>query len=267
MARKIEGLEAGLQTLSSDAGGGDNIWVMKPDGSKAKQITKETFRLLNNGAWMPDGQYFVTRKHFTSQRSLGAGEIWMYHISGGKGIQLTKRKNDQQDVNEPVVSPDGKYVYFSEDVYPGGYFQYNKDPNDQIYVIKRYDTETGNIETVTGGPGGACRPQISNDGKKLAFVRRIRTKSVLFVHDLETGQEFPIFDGLSKDQQEAWAIFGPYTGYDWMPGDEEIVIWGKGKLNRVNVTTIASQIIPFQIDDTRKVAETVKFKLFLSLFL
>jgi len=246
--------------FTSDAGGGDNIWVMKSDGSDAKQITQETFRLLNNGAWMPDGQYFVTRKHFTSQRSLGAGEIWMYHISGGKGIQLTKRKNDQQDVNEPVVSPDGKYVYFSEDVYPGGYFQYNKDPNDQIYVIKRYNTETGNIEVVTGGPGGACRPQISNDGKKLAFVRRVRTKSVLFIHNLETGQEFPIFDGLSKDQQEAWAIFGPYTGYDWMPGDEEIVIWGKGKLNRVNVTTKASQIIPFQIDDTRKVAETVKFK-------
>jgi hypothetical protein len=35
---------------------------------------------------------------------LGAGEMWMYHISGGEGIQLTKRKNDQQDVNEPTIS-------------------------------------------------------------------------------------------------------------------------------------------------------------------
>ncbi|MEL7222889.1 MAG: amidohydrolase, partial [Bacteroidota bacterium] len=69
--------------FTSDAGGGDNIWTMAVDGSDAKQITKEDFRLLNNASWTPDGQYFVARKHFTSGRSLGAGEMWMYHISGG----------------------------------------------------------------------------------------------------------------------------------------------------------------------------------------
>jgi len=189
--------------FTSDAGGGDNIWVMDSDGSNPKQITKESFRLLNNGVWSADGDYIVARKHFTSQRSLGAGEMWMYHITGGSGTQITKRKNDQQDVNEPNISPDGKYLYYSEDVYPGGFFQYNKDPNKQIYVIKRYDFETGEIETITGGPGGAARPQVSRDGKKLAFVKRVRTKTVLFIHDLETGEEYPLYDKLNKDQQEA----------------------------------------------------------------
>ena len=127
--------------FTSDAGGGDNIWTMNPDGSEAKQITKESFRLLNNAEWMPDGNYIVARKHFTSGRSLGAGELWMFHITGGNGFQLTKKKNDQQDVNEPTVSPDGKSIYYSEDMYPGGFFQYNKDPNSQIYAIKKYDVE------------------------------------------------------------------------------------------------------------------------------
>ena len=246
--------------FTSDAGGGDNIWVMQADGSEAKQITKESFRLLNNGAWLPDGQYFVARKHFTSQRSLGAGEIWIYHISGGEGVQLTKRKNDQQDVNEPAISPDGRYLYFSEDMYPGGFFQYNKDPNDQIYQIRRYDRETGEIERVTGGPGGACRPQVSNDGKKLAFVKRIRTKTVLMIHDLVTGQEYPIFEGLSKDQQEAWAVFGAYTGFDWMPDDRNIVIWGQGKIWKVDVAAKIGTEIPFSVNAKHKLAETVKFK-------
>src|SRR5258708_39045483 len=58
--------------FTSDAGGGDNIWMMNRDGSEAKQITKESFRLLNNGVWSPDGEYIVARKHFTSTRSLGA---------------------------------------------------------------------------------------------------------------------------------------------------------------------------------------------------
>ncbi len=158
--------------FTSDAGGGDNIWVMNRDGSNAKQITKETFRLLNNAAWSPDGEYIIARKHFTSTRSLGAGEMWMYHISGGGGLQLTERKNDQQDVNEPVISPDGRYVYFSEDMYPGGSFQYNKDPNNQIFVIKRFDREKGITEKVTGGPGGAVRPQISHDGKLLVVYKK-----------------------------------------------------------------------------------------------
>ena len=83
----------------------------------------------------PTGSILVARKHFTGTRSLGAGEMWLYHKNGGEGIQLTKRKNDQQDAGEPIVSPDGKFVYWSEDVTPGPYFQYNKDPNQGIYAI------------------------------------------------------------------------------------------------------------------------------------
>jgi imidazolonepropionase-like amidohydrolase/Tol biopolymer transport system component len=250
--------------FTSDAGGGDNCWTMNTDGSDAKQITKEDFRLLNNGVWI-DNQYIVARKHFTSGRSLGAGEIWMYHITGGEGLQLTERKNDQQDVNEPSVSPDGRYVYFSEDMYPGGYFQYNKDPNSQIFVIRRYDRKEGKTENVITGPGGAMRPQISNDGNLLAYIMRVRTKTVLYVHDLRTGEEWPIFDQLSKDQQEAWTIFGTYPGFDWMPDDKHIVIYGLGKIWKVPVNLSSDKAaqtieIPFTVDVNMKVAETLQPK-------
>ncbi len=247
--------------FTSDAGGGDNIWVMDKDGSNARQVTKEHFRLLNNAVWSPDGQYIVARKHFTSGRSLGAGEIWMYHISGGDGIQLTKRKNDQQDVNEPSVSPDGRYIYFSEDMYPGGFFQYNKDPNNQIYMIRRFDREKGSLENITGGSGSAFRPQISPDGKLLAFVRRVRTKTVLYLRELATGEEWPIYDQLSKDQSEAWAIFGVYTGFAWMPDGKEIVIWANGKINRVKTNSDNQAVeIPFTCHVKQQIASTVRFQ-------
>lgn len=246
--------------FTSDAGGGDNVWVMDADGKNPKQITQEDFRLLNNPVWTPDGQYIIARKHFTSSRSLGAGEMWMYHITGGSGIQLTKRKNDQQDVNEPALSPDGRYLYFSEDMYPGGYFQYNKDPNSQIYIIRRYDRETGELRDVISGPGGACRPQPSPDGKQLAFVRRVRTQTVLYVHNLQTGQQIPVFDKLSKDQQEAWAIFGVYTGYNWLPDNIHIVIWAQGKLWKINTQTQQAAEIPFMATATHRIHDAVKFR-------
>jgi imidazolonepropionase-like amidohydrolase/Tol biopolymer transport system component len=247
-------------SFTSDQNGGDNIWVMRRDGSDMRQITNESFRLMNNSFWAPEGDYIIAKKHFSSTRSLGSGELWMYHISGGAGVQLVQKPNDQQDLGQPFASADGKHIYYSQDVYPGGFFQYNKDPNSQIYVVNRYDRETGRTERVTGGAGGAISPTLSPDGKTLAFIRRVRTKSVLYLRDLESGIERPIYDNLSRDQQEAWAIFGPYTNFNWTPDNQHLIFWANGKINRLNVNTLAVNEIPFTATVRYQVAEPVTFE-------
>lgn len=245
--------------FTSDRGGGNNLWRMKADGSGAVAVTKEDFRLLNNPAWTPDGQYLVGRKHFSSTRSLGAGELWMYHRDGGSGLQLTTRKNDQQDQGEPAFSPDGRYVYFSEDMSPGGAFDYNRNVHGLIYAIRRLDRETGEIENVVASAGGAVRPQPSPDGRSLAFVKRVRDKSVLHVLDLASGEARPVWDGLSHDQQEAWAIFGPYPNFDWTPDSKAVVIWAQGKLWRVDMASGAPAPIPFQAEVRQTVLPALRF--------
>lgn len=251
--------------FTSDRAGADNIWVMDRDGSDPKQITKESFRLLNGPAWTPDGKYILARKHFTSTRSLGAGEVWMYHITGGSGLQLTERNNDQQDQgNEIAVSPDGRYVYFSEDLTPGETFQYNKDPNAGIYGIRRLDRETGELENLITGVGGAARPTPSPDGKSIAFVRRVRGESVLYVYDVESGTARPLYDGLDYDQQEVWAIFGVYPAMDWTPDGESIVFWADGKIQRIDVGEPGEEmptpvVIPFEADVEQTITEAIRF--------
>ena len=247
-------------SFTSDAGGGNNIWVMTADGQNAKAITKEKYRLLNNAVWTPDGKSLVARKHYTSERSVGAGEMWQYPLVGSAGLQITKRKNDQQDVNDPSISPDGRYLYYAEDMYPGGFFQYNKDPNSQIYVIKQYDFTTGKTKTITGGPGGAARPIISRDGKNLAFVKRIREQTVLYIHNLATGEEKPIYFDLDKDQQEAWAVFGVYPYFSWMPNNKDLVFWSAGKIHSINIDSKVIKNIPFEIDTSIKLTETHQVK-------
>jgi imidazolonepropionase-like amidohydrolase/Tol biopolymer transport system component len=247
-------------SFTSDAEGGNNIWVMTADGQNAKAITNEKYRLLNNAVWTPDGKSLVARKHYTSERSVGAGEIWQYPLVGSAGLQITKRKNDQQDVNDPSISPDGKFLYYAEDMYPGGFFQYNKDPNSQIYVIKQYDFTTGKTKIITGGPGGAARPIISRDGKNLAFVKRIREQTVLYIHDLATGEEKPIYFDLDKDQQEAWAVFGVYPYFSWMPNNRDLVFWSAGKIHSINIDSKVIKNIPFEIDTSIKLTETHQVK-------
>jgi len=249
-----------LISYTSDKEGGDNIWVMNSDGTNKHSITKESFRLLNNASWTPDGQYLVARKHFTGTRSLGAGEMWLYHKNGGDGIQLTKRKNDQQDAGEPTVSPDGKYIYWSEDVTQGPNFQYNKDPYSGIYAIKRLNRETGDIETVTGGAGGACRPQLSPDGRLLAFVKRVRLKSVMYLHNLNTGEEWSVYDDLSHDQQETWAIFGVYPNFAWTPDSKNLIFYAKGKIWNLDINTLSPAQIPFEVTSTQTITDAVHFQ-------
>lgn len=244
--------------FTSDRGNGDNIWVMKRDGTDPQQVTKETFRLLNAPAWSPDGEFIVARKHFTSTRSLGAGEMWLYHRSGGDGLQLTKRPNDQKDAGEPVFSHDGRYIYFSQDTTPGRVFEYNKDPNTQIYVIQRFDRQTGDTIAFVTGPGGAIRPTPSRDGKSLAFIRRVRYKSTLFIKDLASGLERPIYDGLERDMQETWAIHGVYPTMAWTPDNSAIVFWSRGKIHRIDVNSKQVSTIPFRVKGTRAITEVVR---------
>ena len=208
---------------------------MDRDGSNRRQVTKESFRLVNSPAWLPDGEYIVARKHYTATRSLGAGEMWLYHRSGGEGLQMTKKPNDQKDAGEPAFSPDGRYLYYSQDTTPGPTFEYNKDPNGEIYVIQRLDRQKGETEPFINGPGGAIRPTPSPDGRFLAFVRRVRAKSVLFVQNLESGANVPLYDGLDRDLQETWAIHGVYPRMAWTPDSRSLVFWAGGKLHRIEV--------------------------------
>jgi Tol biopolymer transport system component/imidazolonepropionase-like amidohydrolase len=245
--------------FTSDRGGGDNIWVMDRDGANPKAVSSESFRLLSQPAWTPDGQYIVGRKHFTSSRSLGAGEMWLFHRSGGNGVQLTERRTQQKDSGEPAFSPDGRYLYFSDDVTPGGVFEYSKDPNTEIYAIQRLDRETGEISKFLGGPGGAIRPTPSPDGKLLAFIRRVRYQSVLYVMDIASGRETPIHDALDRDMQETWAIHGVYPAMSWTPDGKSLVFWAGGKIKRIDVASKAVAEIPFHVADTRMAREAIRF--------
>jgi imidazolonepropionase-like amidohydrolase/Tol biopolymer transport system component len=246
--------------FTSDRSGGDNLWIMRSDGSDPQQVTKETFRLLNSPVWTPDGQYVAGRKHFTSRRSLGAGEIWLYHRSGGgEGLQMTERPNDQKDLGEPAFSPDGRYLYYSQDTTPGAVFEYSKDVHAGIYSIRRLDRETGETVTMLSGPGGAIRPTPSRDGRSLAFIRRSGLDTVLHVMDLRSGAIRPLFRGLDRDMQETWAVHGVYPTMAWTPDDRSIIVWGGGKIHRVDVASGEATVIPFHVQDERTMTEVVRF--------
>ena len=245
--------------FTSDRGGGDNIWIMNLDGSDKRQVTKEDFRLLNQPSWSPDGRFIIAKKHFTTERSLGTGEVWLYHVSGGGGVLLVKRPDEkfQKELGEPIYAPDGKSLYFTRNITPGGTFQYAQNSNGELFDIERYDLNSGEITSVVSGVGGSVRPTPSPDGKKIAFVRRERTRSKLYIKDLESGEERKIYDALDQDVQETWAVIGVYPNMAWTPDSRSVVFWAGGKIRRVDSDGSASREIPFKVDDTRVMIDAV----------
>src|SRR5690606_17108560 len=80
------------------------------------------------------------------------------------------------------------------------------------------------------------------------------------VRELATGKEWPVYDNLTKDQQEAWTIFGVYTGFDWTPDDKNIIIWANGKIMNIQADGKKSSEIPFTASAKHTFMETVTFE-------
>ena len=247
----------------SDRDGGDNLWVMNADGSDPQAVTEEKEHLVHNPSWSPDGQYIAAKKGFTSTRSIPAGEIWLFSVGGGDGLQLTERPNgpkDQKTMAEPAFSPDGRYVYYSQDTTAGRIWQYNKDSTGQIFVIQRLDREKGETDVLASGPGGAIRPTPSPDGNYLAFVKRLPgLTGALYLKDLESGKEWAIYDRMERDLQETNGSQGNATAMAWTPDSKSIVFWSGGKIRRVDVETREATIIPVRVKVEKKIQPALRF--------
>lgn len=240
--------------FTSDRGGCDNVWVADANGMHARPVTREKL-VMNQGAWSPDGEWIVCKKRLTDYSSLGTAELWMVSVRGGSGVQVTA-KGELPEAGEPIFSRDGRYLYFS--ARPSRY-AYDRNVYGGIYQIRRWDRRTGESTTLTDGYGGSCRPVLSPDGKTLAFVRRDRLKTVLGLRDLERGTERILWDGLDDDLQESFAFNGVYPNFAWMPDGKSIVVSGGGQLNRVDVATGRSEVIPFKAQVEQMVTKALRF--------
>ncbi|KXN73652.1 hypothetical protein CONCODRAFT_25049, partial [Conidiobolus coronatus NRRL 28638] len=249
---------------TSDQSGIDNIWTMDRSGKSNKQITGEGYRSVTNGQWSPNSQEIIAVKWYTSERSIPAATIQRYKLNGN-GISdpelIVDKNSEQVGSEEPIFFPNGSgdMIYYSQNDKDKKTWNYNKDPHPGIYNIYSYNvTSKEDSIQVAGDQGGAARPTPSRDGKKLAFIRKHEFKWALIVKDLESGDETIVWDGLSRDNQESSAANGVYPRFAWLPDNSAIIIWAKGKINRVPLDPSPVTVIPFKAKLKLDIAPTVK---------
>ncbi|KAI8999066.1 hypothetical protein BD414DRAFT_476891 [Trametes punicea] len=257
----------------------------------AKRVTNETYRWVSDARFHPSGKAVVATKWYTSSRSLGAGEGWEYSvpelnatstlIKAGSGKRLVGRTLpvgwNPADYGEQQVGPE-QFLWRSNDtlIYSknvrdtDGVWTYSKDVHKGINSIFSVNLTSKRTTTLVDAfPGGATRPELSRDGRTLAFVRRVRDKEALVLKDLETGTIRNIWHGLTYDLSIVSAPMGTYPSFAFTPKDDAIIIWAAGHIHHVPLTTNElgerilrgkPTVIPFIAHIEKRLAKTLTAK-------
>lgn len=119
----------------------------------AWRVTNETYRWLSDPRFHPSGSKIIATKWYTSSRSLGAGEGWVYDIpvrsdkkkiAVGAGERLIGRNLPlgwtAEDYGDQQIGPE-QFVWWGDDavIYgknvadSDGTFQYSKGENCESY--------------------------------------------------------------------------------------------------------------------------------------
>ena len=253
----------------SDRAGQSNLWIMDADGSNPRQVFNDLYVRVVEPTWTPDGEYILVRRSQLARPGStggGGGGIWMYHRDGGEGVELIG--NDVSGAAWPSISADGRYIYFQVSTGERG------DALRGALQLRRLEVATGDIIEITAGEnqqqlrlssGGAFAPEISPDGRWLAFARRIPDgrisyaghelgpRTALWLRDLETGAERVAMDPIEFDMAEGMKVLRVLPGYDWTPDGSAIVLTQGGRFRRLDVQSGEVTTIPF----TARVERTI----------
>ena len=151
-----------MMAFVSDRSGSENLWVANFDGSNPKQLSKIENGIVCSPLFSNDGNYIFV----SQEKSFGLAtfEIWMYHIQGGSGVQITQAKPKgcvakmdrikllRHNALGVTLSPDEKYIYYA---LKNGRWEYNaKLP---LWQIARRDMETGQEDIITNAQGSGMK--------------------------------------------------------------------------------------------------------------
>ena len=241
----------------SDRSGADNIWISDRDGSNARMISMETINKVSNPAWAPDGEYIAAFRSMTHGPEKAGSRIVLWHIGGGNGRTLVDRPATMSNVNEPRFTPDGEQLIYTEKTGPGFL---NFDANQPLFTIKELTLRTGESRAILSGFGSATTGQVSPDGRRIAFIRRVKDKTVLFVYDRNTGQQIPVYDDLPRDGHIGLGAYGYYPHFDWFPDSRSVAIWGRGDILEIDVDDASARVIPFEATATHTILDVTRFR-------
>ena len=239
--------DGALIAFVSDRDGSENLWIANADGSDPKKLSAETKGSLLSPEFSADGDYVFVSK---SNWGLRTYEIWMYHVKGGTGVQVTKAKPEASTPNNQrhnavgvSASADGRYLYYAQ---KSGGFGYNV--TFPLWQIVRRDLREGTEDVVIQAQGSAIRPEVSPDGRMLVYGTRHDALTGLRIRNLETGDDRWLLYPVMRDEQESVFTRDLLPPFAFTAEGSEIILSFDGGIRRVSLADGSYSEIPFSAD-------------------
>jgi Tol biopolymer transport system component len=240
----------------SDRSGSENLYLVDPDGSNLRPLTRGRNQAYISPDWTPDGTYIVVSR---------GGDLWLYHKDGGSGLRLTGQTpapagrggggGAPSNFMGASVAPDGRYIYAEARTGPAGYNQMMGTTQ-----VVMYDRETGRVSPRTLNLGNAVRPAVSPDGQWLVYGSRQMAVTGLKIRNLATGDERWIAHDVQRDDIESRGSRDLLPGYSWTADSKGLIVAHHGKIWRIDVATGNQTQIPFTAEVDQMIGELVHFE-------
>jgi len=259
--------DGGRIVFVSDRNGSENLWIAGADGGDARPLTTEERENFMSPEWTPEGDYVVAVK---------GTQLWLYHVDGGSGVQITGHQDDAPAHVGPAFGDDPGVIWLNVRGDLGGGFPTERAWEDEPLVLHglrsssrevgsfqvgALDRATGHVRIRTHEAVGAFRPVPSPDGRWLVYATRHDARPALKLLDLESGEERWLRLDVQRDDHQGGGMRDRdvYPGSSFTPDSEALVTsWG-GKIRRVEIPSGEAAEIPFRARVEQELGPLVDF--------
>lgn len=218
----------------SDRSGSNNLWVARSDGSQPRQLSFDTgVEFFAAPAWSADGKsVYVSR----TLPPLLAFELFRYDLAGGQPVKVVSAQpaghesfDSRRNALGVAVSPQGRYLYYASKRGT----TWSDKVNPDAWSIQRHDLRTGEDAEFIALPGGAMKPVLSRDGRKLVYASRSEGRAGLRIRDLDTSEDRWLSWPLDPDGQEGGYYADLLPGYRFLPDGSAVLVAVGGGLQKI----------------------------------
>ena len=220
---------------AAGAEAGQEIWLMRADGSDQRKLMSFPQGGFGSPVWSPDGRWIA---YVRSKPGPCTEEDWIELFNLEQGTKKVVLSDSHLSVWGLTWLPDGRLVYVVYEPPPS--------QNSSNFWVASLDLSTGRFvgtaARITSGDGFVVKPSVTADGKRLVFIRAKPQADVYVAEFSAKGPRLSTPRRLTFDEADD-------LPFDWTPDNKAVLFisnrTGTGNIFRQRIDATSAEMLVF----------------------